>query len=84
MEKCAVALASPTSTTLSITQVALRMLGKLRHCERLAMSRWPPSSSANRASSARNICASSIVSKPERSQVSAPVSMIQVLASFSY
>ena len=46
MEKCAVALASPTSTTLSITQVALRMVGKLRHSDRLAISRWPASSSA--------------------------------------
>src|SRR6266849_3317724 len=80
IEKCAVALASPTSTTRSMTQVALRMLGKLRHSERLAMSLCPSSSSAKMRSSARSKCGSSILSKPQRSQVSALVSMIQVLA----
>ncbi len=41
MEKCAVALASPISTMLSCVQRSQRMVGKLRHIERLMMSLWP-------------------------------------------
>ena len=84
IEKCAVALASPTSTTLSMTQVALRIVGKLRHRERLAISLWPSSSSAKMPSMVVSIAASSILSKPNFSQVSALVSMTQVEAPFSY
>ena len=38
MEKCAVALASPMSTTLSATHRSQRMVGKLRQIERLVIS----------------------------------------------
>ena len=38
IEKCAVALASPSSTILSLTQRLLRIIGKLRHIERLVRS----------------------------------------------
>ena len=38
IEKCAVALASPNSTMLSLTQRLLRIIGKLRHIERLVRS----------------------------------------------
>ncbi len=38
IEKCAVALASPSSTMLSLTQRLLRIIGKLRHIERLVRS----------------------------------------------
>ena len=41
IEKCAVALASPSSTMLSLTQRLLRIIGKLRHIERLVSSGWP-------------------------------------------
>src|SRR6266403_1918502 len=34
IEKCAVALASPSSTMLSLTHRLLRIIGKLRHIER--------------------------------------------------
>ena len=41
IEKCAVALASPRSTMLPRTQRLLRIIGKLRHIERLISSGWP-------------------------------------------
>ena len=41
IEKCAVALASPSSTMLSLTQRLLRIIGKLRHIERLVSSGCP-------------------------------------------
>ena len=47
MEKCAVALASPISTMLPWVQRSQRMVGKLRQIERLMISLWPASSSAN-------------------------------------
>src|ERR1700724_3141194 len=47
MEKCAVALASPISTTLPAVQRAQRTVGKLRHTERLTIRRWPCSSSSH-------------------------------------
>ena len=70
MEKCAVALASPISTMLSATQRSQRMVGKLRQIERLVMSRWPCSSSANKVSTKRADASSSSWSRPARTNVS--------------
>ena len=84
IEKCAVALASPTSTALSFTQVLLVMVGKLRQSERLAISAWPSSSSANTRSSTGSISVSLSLSKPKLRQVSSSVSITQVERSGSY
>ncbi len=84
MEKCAVALASPTSTALSFTQVLLVMLGKLRQSDRLAMKGWPSSSSANTLSSTGSISVSESLSRPKLSQVSSLISMTQVERCGSY
>ena len=84
MEKCAVALASPTSTALPFTQVLLVMVGKLRHSERLAISGWPSSSSANTRSITGSISVSPSLSKPKLRQVCSSVSITQVERSGSY
>src|SRR6202158_4114024 len=47
IEKCAVALASPSSTMLSLTQRLLRIIGKLRHIERLIRSGCPSRNQSN-------------------------------------
>ena len=79
IEKCAVWAASPSSTTLPRCQLALRTSRKLVHNERLVISRWPRSSSANSASQADSDSASSIASKPNRRHVGSGHSMIHVL-----
>jgi hypothetical protein len=84
IEKCAVALASPTSTALFLTQVLLVMVGKLRHSERLAISECPSSSSANTRSITGSISASESLSKPKFLQVFSSVSITQVERSGSY
>ena len=84
MEKCAVALASPSSTTLPAVQRSHLMVGKLRQIERLVMSRWPCSSSANTPSRNRAEPASSAGSRPARAKVSGSVSITQVERPGSY
>ena len=79
IEKCAVWAASPSSTTLPRCQLSLRTSRKLVHSERLLMSRWPCSSSANSASQACSDSASSIASKPSRRHVCSGHSTIHVL-----
>ena len=78
IEKCAVALASPISTMLSAVHFSQRMVGKFRHSERLVMSLWPASSSANTPSRKCADAASSILSRPARLNVSGSVSITQV------
>ena len=84
IEKCAVAFASPSSTTLPIAYFAVRIIGKLRQVLRLVMSAWPSRSSANTPSRNRALAASSIRSSPARAQVAGSVSITQVLRPGSY
>ena len=84
MEKCAVALASPTSTALPLTHVLLVMVGKLRQRERLAISLWPSSSSANTSSITGSMSVSESWSKLKFFQVCSSVSITQVERSGSY
>ena len=84
IEKCAVALASPTSTALPFTQVRLMMFGKLRHSERFAISGWPSSCSAKTCSSTGSMACSESLSKPKLSHVSWFISMTQVERFASY
>ena len=60
------------------------MVGKLRHMERLAISGWPSSSSANTRSSTGSISASPILSKAKFFQVCSSVSITQVERPASY
>ena len=78
IEKCAVALASPIRTVLSAVQRSQRMVGKLRQIERLVISLWPSSSSANTFSMKAAEPASSSAARPARWNVSGSVSKIQV------
>ena len=84
MEKWAVDLASPTRTMLSLVQRLLRIIGKLRHIERLMISGWPSRALANTPSRNFADCSSSILSRPARTKVSGSVSMTQVERPGSY
>ncbi len=84
MEKCAVALASPSSTTLPRVQRAQRIMGKRRHSERLVMSGCPCRSSANTPSRKRALSSSPMCPRPARAKVSGSVSSTQVERPGSY
>src|SRR5262245_45818596 len=84
MDQCAVAFASPRSTTLLWLQFEQATVGKLRQIERLRMNRCPSRSSAKVRSSRFADSASLIASKPLAAQHSGVVSTTQVEAPSSY
>jgi len=84
IEKCAEDLASPRRTRLPRTQRALRIIGKLRHSERLVLTLWPCRNQPKISSMRRADCASSMPSRPARRKVSGSVSKTQVEAPGSY
>jgi hypothetical protein len=91
IEKCAVCAASPSSTTFSWCQAALRTVTKLIQREWLPISRWPSSASANSSSQNAMPAASlspgasvSPRSSPARRQVSSDVSTMNVLSVLPY
>ena len=91
IEKCAVCAASPSSTTFSWCQAALRTVTKLIQREWLPIRRWPSSASANSSSQNAMPAASlspgasaPVRSSPARRQVSSEVSTMNVLIVLPY
>jgi hypothetical protein len=83
-EKCAVCAASPSSTTLPSCQRRQRTVGKARQIERLASSRWPPSSSAKSRSQNATVSASEARSSPAARHVASVASTMKVESPRSY
>ena len=87
-EKCAVAAASPISTTFSCDQVSHSTRLKLsqaepRRCRALVISRWPPRFLAKILSQAAIVSSWPMRSKPARRQVASEHSTMKVAVSAS-
>ena len=88
MEKCAVAAASPISTTFSCDQLSQSTRGKLIQAEprmwwALDISAWPPRSSANSRSQAAIDSSLLMSPKPNVVQVASAHSTMKVAVSAS-
>ncbi len=84
IEKCAEALASPSSTMLPCDQFRQKIRGKRRQVERLRSRPWPCSSSAYIASRTRRGPSSSASVKPWPCQQASSISNTQVERPGSY
>ena len=88
IEKCAVAAASPISTTFPCDQFSQSTRGKLIHaeprmCRAFEISSWPPSSSAKSRSQVAIVSSCDISPKPNVAQVSSEHSTMKVAVSAS-